>query len=620
MGFRETAKKIKDKLTKPSQYVYDMSTKEAREMQVKHDYEYAKTEKAEITSKFIELNNYYNNKHYSQDQLRELASKRGWTFVPPVLPDPYIQVESQIDPEIPQFQFKGRDDDLDSAKAKQRQQVVEFVVDNNDVEELNLDNERSLNELGNASWKVSFDGSIKGPGFIGEIVIGNPDPANIFPDPSAYDIDDCEWIIYAFRMHRRKARRIYGEIVDEITNDNSHSDTEIYENTKKSVDDDTLLVIEYWYRDDEGDVACSTQINNIEVKHIPKYWINTAASGNKLFPFVKYGKIPVRKAFWDKGEIEAIKDLVDAADREFMDALMNDSFAGNDIILEEEGAFADNFVPTALPGARWKVKQNKINAVKRLGGLKNSINSLPIIEFIHSKIQETNGNFATKGAEPQRVTTAIGLAQLREDRNARETIKKAGRLQGFKRLYELIDWTALEFYNQNRMILVRGKKEGEPDTSFPFNSNNIRVLDGAMTEQTMEPTYYYPKIDTVITAGDGIKQSKAFTLAATQELAKLPITPENKGIVMSIIDILDLPNKKELKESIETAIPSMRSGGIPPEVEQFLQTLPPEVLDMVMSLPPEEQMQQVQTMMQVPPEELQMMIDEMLGGGMGEAV
>jgi hypothetical protein len=587
------------KKNKFSAVTWDMSSKEARERQVIRDFETAKTHKSIITEKLRTLDDYYNNKHYTRDQIQKISEQKGWNFIPPVLPDPFIQVESQIDPDVPIPEFKGRDDDIDSVKAKQREEVVNYISYNNRIDDMNTTNERRLNKFGDAFWKVSFDGSIQGIGFVGDIVIGNPDPANIFPDPSAYDIDDCEYIIYAFRMHRRKARRVFGSKVDEIQNDNNHGDTEIYNNAwsetnVNTLDDDTLQVLEYWYRDDKGDIACSININGTEVKHIPKYWINTASSGNKMYPFVQYCKIPVDKSFWNKGEIETIMDLVDSADREFLSAIMNDMFNANDITLIEQNALADGQTLSGVPGETCTVREGKINGVRRLGGLNNNINAINMIQFIHDKIMETNGNFdSAQGKEPLRVTTSSGIAQLNERANARKEIKKADRKTGFRRLYELIDWTALEFYNTDRLILIRGKGN-EPDQTTVFNSENLKtldetkadkiyeraMLDGLSNEEALEMVksnaYYYPKVDITIAVGDGVKHSKAFTLAATEQLAKTVINPMNKEIVKAQIDIMDLPNKEDIKDSIDEAIQPQPQQEEKPNLAINFKDLPPE--------------------------------------------
>lgn len=552
---KNVIKKTMTKIT--GSQIFDMSSKESRERQVMRDFEDAKTEKYPYTCKMVEMNNYYNNKPYTEKQARQLQTQLDISFTPPVLPDPFIQVESQIDDVIPTFQFTGKEG-TDPSKIKEREQAADYVLYNNGIVELNLDNERALNELGNAFWKIAWDDSITGLGFTGDLVIGNPDPSNIFPDPNAYDIDDCEYIIYAFRAHRRKLRRIFGDILDSIVSDGDRSTTEIYESNQNRAlsNDETLLVTEYWYKDDEGDIACSIQINYEEVKFIPKYWVNTRHSGNKMYPIIKYGKIPVRKSFWDKGEIETCKELFDAGNREFITAILNDAFMANDITLYEEGALAEGEEMSNVPGANIKLKQNGISKVKRLGGIAENTGILNMINFIHDKIQETNGNYdSSQGKEPLRVTTASGIAQLNEKSESRKTTKKAGRTDGFKRLAQLIDWSILEFYNLDRMLLIRAK-EGEPQgNSQPpinFNSDNHAVLDA-------QGNPYYPKVDVEIVAGDGIKKSKAFTLQATQELASTVVTPENLQIVLSQVDLLDLPNKEQIKSQMTQAVQTQQA-------------------------------------------------------------
>lgn len=562
MGIKEKAREIISKMTSKNTgaQVWDMSTKESRQRQVKRDFEDAKTEKGPYTANMVENDNYYNNKPYTYRQAQELQEKLGINFTPPVLPLAFTEVESQIDDVIPTFQFTGREG-LAPNKAKQRELVAGYVLYNNNIEELNLDNERALNSLGNAFWKVSWDGSIVGSGFKGDLVLGNPDPANIFPDPNAYDIEDCEYLCYAFRAHRRKLRRMFGKIIDEITNDGERSTTEIYENNqnKALANDETMLVIEYWYRDDEGDIACSIQINYIEVKHISKYWATTRLSGNQMYPFVKYGKIPVRKSFWDKGEIDTAKHLFDAANREFITAILNDAFMANDITVYEDEALAEGEEINNTPGAKIKMKPNAIDKIKRLGGVSANSGILQMIEFIKGQVQETNGNYdSSQGKEPVRVTTASGIAQLNEKADARKVVKKAGRTEGFKRLAQLIDWSALEFYNTNRLIMV-GAEPGKPKEQMMFNSENL-------AEQDEQGQPYYPKVDVEVVAGDGIRKSKAFTLQATQELANIAVTPENIGIILSQVDLLDLPNKDAIIQQMMQAVKQQ---------EQLRQPAPP---------------------------------------------
>ena len=574
---KEVIKAVKKAVTSQStNNIYDMSSKESRESTVSNDFYKSKNKRSGQVQKWKRLDEYYHNEHYTGTQAKNLIAQNNWDFTPPVLPDPFIQVESQIDAVVPQVEFHGRDNDGDNLKAKERQAVVDFICYNNKIKQMNTENERSLNKLGNAFWKVAFDGSIQGYGYQGDITIGNPSPSYIFPDSSAYDVDDCEYIIYAYRMHRRKAKRIYGDIVDTCGSNGFIKDTEIFDRDENNITvlDDTVQVMEYWYRDDEGDIACSIQVDFIEVKFIPKYWINTKGSGNQRYPFVKYCKIPTDQSFWDMGEIEAIVDLVDAADREFISAVLTDMMQPSDIIVYEEHALAEGQKIENGPNAMIKMKDNKVNAVKRLGSLGSNLNALNMINFIHGKIEETTGNSSiNNGIQPTQVTTASGIAMMNERADARNNIKKADRLTGFEKLYELVDWTALEFYNTERIVMIRGASDTQQDgvfnKSFMFNADSNKIMDKnkaqALTEkgqsQKMTPedikkligenANYYPPVDIEIAAGSGINKSRAFTLQALADLIKTPINAQNKDIVKSQIDLLDLPDKKDLKESID---------------------------------------------------------------------
>jgi len=575
MGFKDSAKeiigKVANKVLKNLKNIntatfWDMSTKENREKTVQYDYSYALTKRAEREVIWKQNDRYYNNHHTVSDELANYCKDQGIPWSPAIVPDSYIHIESQIIPDLPDFEFKGRDDDQDSQKAKQREYVVKYVLENNKIENMNTTNERRLGITGNAFWKVSWDGNKSGYGFKGDIVIGNPSCENILPDPVALDIDDCESFIYMYRMHKRAASREFlsdlkrlDKTIYELGTDGKQEDTVIYDSQVRDGNDDTVQIVEYWFRQNEfgsetidgikydyepSDIACSILINGTELRYIPKYWQKTGKQC-KMYPFVKYCKIPSITGFWDKSDIEMIKDLQDQVDRELAVAILNDTFMANDIIVVEEHAIADDTQLENRPGAIWRMKNGMVNAVKRLEGLGEPSNRIEMINFLRGMIQETVGNFdSTMGKEPTRVTTASGIAQLNERADARKVIKKADRLTGFERLYELIDWTGLEFLDDNRLIFIGAKNENEKPISFNFNSDSLALKDRA-------GNIYYPRKDAIVRAGDGMRKSKAFTLAATENLINKPINETNYKIVSEMLNIMDLPNGKDIRDSLK---------------------------------------------------------------------
>ena len=82
------------------------------------------------------------------------------------------------------------------------------------------------------------------------------------------------------------------------------------------------------------------QAGGRELKYIPNYWKRTCKQ-NRLFPFVHYWRIQDENRFWNKSELAAVLDLVDAADRKLAMSILNDTFLANDILLVEDGALAD---------------------------------------------------------------------------------------------------------------------------------------------------------------------------------------------------------------------------------------------------------------------------------------
>lgn len=425
------------------------------------------------------------------------------------------------------------------------------------------------------------------------------------------------------RVFRNEFKAL-GITINDLVSDGVRMDTEIYHSQTQDIYDDTMQITEFWYRQPEdgkevfkyyidgktiereveweaGDIACSIMIGNREIKRIPKYWEKTGKQ-NKIYPFIKYCKIPINKSFWDMSELTPILDLVDAADRETVALLLNDAFAANDIILMPEHALADDTEMENVPGAIWKIKSGvPVGAIQRLAGLSNLNGGLKdTITFIGDHIKNTVGLYDLQngGAPPANVKTLGGLVELKQNGEKRQSLKKADRDAGFENLFELVDWTALEFYDTNRMIFLGAEGDIKDQTQiqangmmsqeqqieyaqqqqtiqeqaqqtgqqvppqqppnmdrkqgaviFQYNSENIKSSDG-----------YYPRIDAVISVGDGIVHNKAFTLAALETISNMNINVSNYKIVLAIIDVMQLPNRKEIKEFMENYFGNLQLG------------------------------------------------------------
>lgn len=589
---------------------YDYSTREARERTAAELFQKARNARAPAERDWVRYNDYYNFIHDASDEMREAYEEQGLDFNACTVPDPYIAVETQIQTDVPQPEFRGRDDDQDSKKAKQREAAVRFVCENNRLDDMNTANERRLVKLGDAFWKVCWDRTMRTGRDEGDIRIMDVPVEAIYVDPACRErgLQAGQYVQHVYRLHKVEFCILYARELEklgvnptEFMGKDYAEELKLFDMTSGVNDDeDTVTVMEHWFkhpfavkedgeRIEAGTVGCSILVGGKEIRYIPNYWKNTRRQ-NRLFPFVHYWRIRDENGFYNKSELFAIMDLVDSADRKLGMAQANDAMMSNDIVVTEEGAFADGEEPSNIPGAVWKMKQGKVNAVHRLGGMQPIMDASGSVEWIQRQIQRANRNYETnQGAEASRATTATALSMMRADASAQDEIKIYDRNAGFERLYELIDWSVLEFYDTDRMIWIGAKNKDEKPVDFTFNSERFRtmlpaVFDVAEPDQIIrEEEPYWPRVDVTVTAGEGIVKGKQATLRALEGIAQMPVTAENYKILAAELEILDIPEKQEIIQMWEQRFgapqpqpPAPKPTGGPelPQMEVPGETLP----------------------------------------------
>jgi len=598
---------------------FDYSTKESRENTVAFLFALAQSQRREVETRWEENKRYYEAMVGSQtsddydddEEQRETSSSN-------VLRDAFIHIESQLDPTLPGAEFRGRDGDIDSEKAKQREYVVKYIAHINDLEGQNSLHERQLLIYGDAFQKVYYDSELgKEKGKIGDCVVKTVLTDDIFPDPSALCDDDLEYIDYVRYIHQNKVDRMFAEELAEAKmtarefGTSTRAETEIEELSAETaqVSDFTVQVLEHWYKDQDGKINCSIQINGKEIKHIENYWENTWKQNNR-FPFNHTWRIKKVKSYWNAGEIDPIKNLIDKADKFMETGLLNQELMSNDIIICDEGALADDAEISNKPGAIIMTKTGMSGGVRRLGGLQTFNNTAAEIQFIQGQIERTVRNYDTnQGRETTRVTTASGLAQIRADQQSQSNMKNYDRMQGYKRLYELIDMTALEFYDDDRMIYIgvpayhaeqgadikgiatpmkplgeidqskgliqagMGKGNGlsanmdssKGDIYFTFNSKDHYKEVPGQDSETEEKTVYVPRVDVIISPSNALAKNKAFTIETLSNLLNVQLTPQNATIYKELVRELELPQSADIIREVDKTIQAIEQQRIAQE-------------------------------------------------------
>lgn len=534
-----------------------------------------------------------------------MYSDDGDTFKDITLTDAYIQCESQVEVNIPEPVFTGRDHDKDFEKAKQREYVVKYILEKNDLQSKNTANERSMIIYGDSFAKVYYDDSISYDDTNhGDIKVDFISVDDIYIDPCATDFDDAEYVCYTYFMHKRKAQRLFGSYfkkkkidIEEIASETRSEMEALHRGNDELVSSNNeVMILEFWYRNDDGNIALSMLVNGHEFKHIDNYWERTGEQ-NKSFPFVQFYRIKDQNNFYNISELDVILPLVENASRILSRSLESDDMQGNDIILAEENALAEGEEITNEAGAIIYTKDGKINSVRRLGGMNNMQTKIPDIQFLQQEIQRTTRNYESNMGNDQsaRTNTASGLAQLRADAATQTNKKGYDRLMAWKRLFQLIDWAALEFYDEDRhifigtpaykrnqyrdrgMIMPQNLDPKMGDIYFTFNSDNIaQVRNRRMVGidsygmNQFEEERYYPLVDCTVNATSGIEQSKSFTVQTLQWVMQTPITIDNYKIAIEIIRTIGIPQSEMIIDQwLEMFEPEMIDG-LTPDIMQYL--------------------------------------------------
>ncbi len=587
----------KEKTPDPETYkngrVYDYTTEEGRVATAEWLFEQAKNERTAVEDGWVRNEGYYNFVHAAAAEMREALEEQGIDWTPAVVPDPFIQVESQLVPEVPQPEFHGRDDDADGEKARRREFAVRYIVEENRINDMNTSNERRLRKLGDAFWKAYWDETMPCGEQSGNIRIKDVSPEDFYPDPTAgrEGLEACEYVDYVYTMHKLKFWRLYHDVLEKkgiLLEDLLQTQYRVEDGLFEPITsgtlarDDMVQILEHWYRnpcDTEeapaGAIGCTMQAGGVEIKWIPNYWEKTGRQC-RLFPFIHYWCIRDETQFWNRSELDPILSLVDAADRQIAIGQLNDAMMANDIVLVEEGALADGSEFTNVPGAQVTVKQGRMGGVARLGGLNNGIQSVSAVNWFLDQIQRTSRNYdSNNGRETARVTTASGLLQLRGDAETQQKLKKADRDAGFCRLYELLDWLALEYFDDDRLLFIGAKKKGEQPQSLTYNGDDFARRAGVrvdmLTAAVMDEGFdYYPRVDVTVTAGDGLSKNPATTVEVLDKLAASQITADNWELLAAELEYLDIPQKQEIIEGWRRKF----APTVPSEVTQALESDP----------------------------------------------
>lgn len=416
------------------------------------------------------------------------------------------------------------------------------------------------------SWmKVYWDNKIYGGSFErmnqyqGDVVIETVDPTNLYFDPAATRVEDCNYIIYAVVKSTEWIKDYWSvEIPNEST-----SQTDIY--NRPMLDNNTTkkaTFYEYWYKEN-GTINVIYAAGNRVLKHIR----NVYKHGR--YPFVPFVAKKNRKSILGISECRNLLNNQKLLNKLVEIPVTNSLLVSNPIMLVDASSGIDPNKVTNKPGQIWTVRDANAG-VKYLNPPVLGGEVFKMIDQMTQFMERIGGVYdANTGETPGGVTAASAIQLLQEQgsipikgimRNLYATLKEV-----YEQMVELIK----EFYTETRYLRVMGK-DGKFEF-MEFNALKYKDID----------------FDIRVSAGASTPTSKAF-------VAQLGLDLFSQGILLpsEYVDMLEnLPNKEKIVERLRQKEGEMIQQGQPmpnqaPEQGQAPQPMP-SFNDIYQQVPPE---------------------------------
>jgi hypothetical protein len=473
---------------------------------------------------WIEYDNLYLAKHWSDQRV-------SWR------PDPVINYISYVvDQKAPQLTNSSPTGLIlptsqgDDEVAKLFTQVTEVITERADFVDKLDEVVRTGLLLGTGWFKVYWDNSItggsqaKGNLFQGDVCIECPDPANIYHDPQANDVEDCRYIIYATlkpcKQIEQTAQTMLGQTIK--VDPEQEFQTEIYNRPGKNAPkQDCAMWYECWEKDEQG-VHCTYAAGGKILKRIEK------ASPNGRYPFVTFIPKKKRKSLLGIGEPKNLVNNQKLLNKLIEMPVTNMMFTANPMLLVKAANGIDPESVAAVPGRVYTVKDT-VGAMDWVEPPSMPQDIYKLTDLMTTYIEKIGGIYdANTGATPTGVTAAAAIQMLQDQ--ASIPIKGIGRNLNdtIKDVYELIIGLVKVNYTETRYIRVMDEK-GNPEFK-PFQGAQYAEID----------------LDVKISAGSSTPTSKAYIAQMSADLFE-------KGLLLpsEYVNMQDgVPDKSRIVERL----------------------------------------------------------------------
>lgn len=368
-------------------------------------------------------------------------------------------------------------------------------------------------------WDNSLSGGSAARGNVwkGDVVIESIDPANLYYDPQATDIDDARWVIYAVPKTTQWVKEMFGKDVDP---DSVQSfETEIYDRPGSEQSKNRVMFYARWSRKD-GKLNVTYAAGGEVLKKIESVYKHGE------YPFIPFVAKKRRKSIVGISEARNIMNNQKLLNKLIEMPTTSALLTANPIAILNRKAGISKQHWVSKPGMVWETQlDNPSQAVHWLQPPTFQGDVYKLTDMLTTYIEKIGGVYdAMTGETPKGVTAASAIQLLQEQgsipikgiaRNLYAALKKV-----YKQMIELVK----ENYTETRYIRIVGE---EGRTEFiQFNAVQYADVD----------------FDVKVSAGPATPMSRAYITQLADDLF-------NKQILLpsEYVEMQDgLPNKDRI--------------------------------------------------------------------------
>lgn len=343
---------------------------------------------------------------------------------------------------------------------------------------------------GTAVWFVQWNGK---EGEYGEINIKPVDPFNIFPDPLAENVDNCEFLVYATYRNANQIKQQFPDKASAIEGSRiTMSELVSNRDENDSQEQNQVLILEMWCRDwttmdelEDGKKQLRYPKGRV-ITCLPDLGIVLSDKKNPYndgkFPFVLQKNYDIPFKFWGVGEVEQIlspQSYINELTNQIID---NAKSTGNAQWIIDKNSGIGQGKLTNRPGL--VVRKNPGSEVRRDAPPPMPGYVREQIEVLKKDIQDVSGVFdSLKGERQGSITAGSAIMALQEASQSRIRLKIKIMEANLSELANMVYKRMQQFWKLDRWVRVTDI-EGNPmfrqvGSEMLKNDFDLRVVAGS---------------------------------------------------------------------------------------------------------------------------------------------